>query len=131
MSTASNVSQTTYSKQQGQTTLNVPLQQQEGIPYKGSGSRKEGSPQAADYFSKQHSSTNRSLKTTPTSSIFCQNFPKTPKFSSKTSPNLRKILIFYVNYAIIIVEKEKEERKNTMINRFAEPLFVSWKEKKQ
>ena len=102
---ASNVSQTTYSKQQQeQTTLNVPLQQQEGR-------LQEEPPRAADYFSEQRSSINRSLKVLSTSSVFCQNFPKIPKFSSKTNPNPYKILIFSANYAIIIIEKGKERKQ--------------------
>ena len=94
--------QTTHSKQQQQqeqTISNVPFQQQEEQTTQG-----EQQPQTTDYFSKQRSQS-RSLKATPTSSIFYQNFPKTPKFYSKISPNLRKILIFLANYAIIIVEK--------------------------
>lgn len=109
--TASNVSQTTYSSSSRSRLPSTFPSSSRKVDYKRSSSRKEVPPRAADYFSKQRSSINCSLKVLSISSVFCQNFPKIPKFFLKTNPNSHKILIFSANYAIIIIEKGKERKQ--------------------
>ena len=108
---ANNVSQTTYSSSsRNRLPLTFPSSSRK-VDYKRAAAGKGVQPRAVDYFSKQHSSINRSLKILSISSVFCQNFPKIPKFSLKTNPNSHKILIFSANYAIIIIEKGKERKQ--------------------